>query len=371
MARGLGIDPVDRPREAVAHPDRAVTERDAARAVANLNRLPDRVGRGIDTVDSVVGGVRHPDRARAVGHGRRRRADGYVRDDAVRLRVDEADRVPGSGLERLAPATPAEGEDGDRHSGCDHCHGGQENRPTPPRTRLGDLLGTQRRKVGLEPFDVELGQRLGTIDVLEPIGAQVAYRHASDIVLDQLPRCAREQHLTAVRDRSDARRSMHPEPDVPLVSDGGLSRVQAHAHTHLLALGPVVLCQSALSHYGSAESRVCAREGEEERVTLRVDLAPFARVYRFPQNAPMVGEDVAIPLPELLQQPGRSLDVREQEGDGPTWELGHLTIPTPAVRRCQVDAVEQPPREGARRPREFSNVREARLPTQHRSPLTS
>ena len=70
---------------------------------------------------------------------------------------------------------------------------------------------------------------------------------------------------------------MHPEPDVPLVPNGGLSRVQSHAHAHLAVIGPRVLGQYALGCNGGGESRVSAGESEEKRVPLGIDLATVAR----------------------------------------------------------------------------------------------
>jgi hypothetical protein len=60
-----------------------------------------------------------------------------------------------------------------------------------------------------------------------------------------------------------------------------------------------------------------AAEGDEERVALRVDLLAPVRGEDLPQQPLLVGQQFAVPSPaELLEQPGRALDVREQEGDG-------------------------------------------------------
>ena len=69
-----------------------------------------------------------------------------------------------------------------------------------------------------------------------------------------------------------------------------------------------------------------ARKRDEEGVPLRVDLD--ARVLRegIPQNPPVLGEEVGVCRPVLLEEPRRALDVGEEEGDGATRELAHGSI---------------------------------------------
>src|SRR5262249_56173075 len=64
-------------------------------------------------------------------------------------------------------------------------------------------------------------------------------------------------------------------------------------------------------------------EGEEERVALRVDLLPARRAERLAQDAALAAEHLGVPVAELLQEGGRALDVREQEGDGAAWKRAH------------------------------------------------
>jgi hypothetical protein len=53
-------------------------------------------------------------------------------------------------------------------------------------------------------------------------------------------------------------------------------------------------------------------EGDKERVALRVD-----RDERLTQQAMVIGHQLAVAISaEILEQPRRALDVREQEGDG-------------------------------------------------------
>ncbi len=99
----------------------------------------------------MVVGVRDPVRSLAHGHVRGCRADTDVRDQPVRGAVNEADRVAGGGIDRLAAPVLAEGEDGDGDGGGDHAgEGGEKDRPASQRVWLCDLLRPERREVRLE-----------------------------------------------------------------------------------------------------------------------------------------------------------------------------------------------------------------------------
>jgi hypothetical protein len=76
--------------------------------------------------------------------------------------------------------------------------------------------------------------------------------------------------------------------------------MQSHAHAHLAPFGPLVLGVSPLGDCGGSQGRVCAGEGEEERVSMGVDLTAIARFRRLSQDAPVVGQNGAVPLPSRL-----------------------------------------------------------------------
>jgi hypothetical protein len=67
-----------------------------------------------------------------------------------------------------------------------------------------------------------------------------------------------------------------------------------------------------------------AREGEEERVALRVDLASTGRAERLADDPAMLRENLAVRLPELLEERSRALDVGEDERDRARRQLRHL-----------------------------------------------
>ncbi|CAN5296444.1 hypothetical protein BH09ACT13_BH09ACT13_04620 [soil metagenome] len=126
-------------------------------------------------------------------------------------------------------------------------------------------------------------------------------------------------------DGSDPRRAMHSHADVALLADDGLTRVQPHPHADLATVGPVVLGERALRDDRRSESRIRTREREEERVSLRVDLAPAALGRGLADGALVLCPDGAVALAQVLEQPRRPLDVGEEECDGAGRQLGHTS----------------------------------------------
>ncbi len=106
------------------------------------------------------------------------------------------------------------------------------------------------------------------------------------------------------------------EADVPLLADCGLARVQSHAHPYPAAIGPLVLGQGPLGNDRGPHGCVRACKGEEERVSLRVDLTPTVALGRLADDALVLAQDLAVAGAEPLQECRRALDVREEEGDG-------------------------------------------------------
>src|SRR3954469_11446539 len=100
-------------------------------------------------------------------------------------------------------------------------------------------------------------------------------------------------------------------------------------------------------------------KGDEEGVTLGVDLDPVMTVDRASQGSPVVGEEIGVSRPVLMDQPGRALDIGEQEGDGAGREVAHGPImPSPAG--------------GAREPgRHILAPPRTALPSEPRLPMTS
>ena len=104
---------------------------------------------------------------------------------------------------------------------------------------------------------------------------------------------------------------VHLLPDVSLVAQARLSGVQADTQVDRAG-------SERTRHLGS--SRECSWsgwEGEEERVSLRIDLDPAVRRAGRTHHPPVLGERLVVCLvPDLLEELRRSLHVGEEEGDG-------------------------------------------------------
>ena len=72
--------------------------------------------------------------------------------------------------------------------------------------------------------------------------------------------------------------------------------------------------QRDLALDGGEQGVACAREGDEERVSLRVDLVAAVSSEGRPQQTLMLAEHLSVAVPQLLDEPRRPLDVREEEG---------------------------------------------------------
>ncbi len=96
-------------------------------------------------------------------------------------------------------------------------------------------------------------------------------------------------------------------------------------------IGPVR--QRALSVLGSRHRIRGTAERDKERVALRIDLDAVVRRERGPQTAAMLVQRVAVTVAELLQQPRRALDIREEQRDDTRREVPrHGKNPTPRPR---------------------------------------
>jgi hypothetical protein len=110
---------------------------------------------------------------------------------------------------------------------------------------------------------------------------------------------------------------MDVDADVALLGDERLARVEAHAHADEAGL------ERNLAVDSRSERVRGLRESNEERVSLRVHLDAAVPAEAFTQRGPMLAECSGVGVAELVQQPRRRLDVREEEGDGPGGQPGH------------------------------------------------
>ena len=102
--------------------------------------------------------------------------------------------------------------------------------------------------------------------------------------------------------------------------------MQAHADADGLAARPPRLGVDTLRLDGGRDRVARTWEDEEERVALRVDLDPVEGRERVADHHPVHGQHLVVAVVESLEELRRLLDVREDEGDRSTRQLGHAPI---------------------------------------------
>jgi hypothetical protein len=133
---------------------------------------------------------------------------------------------------------------------------------------------------------------------------------------DEITRRTGEEHLTAVAGCGDSGSAMDVRACIPQLSELRLPRVQAYPNPNRC------LPQRSLrvSRRGDRIGR--ARERNEERIALRVDLHPTVPRPDRAQLTVVLSEKVGVlSIADFLQEPCRSLDVRKEERDGAGREI--------------------------------------------------
>ena len=178
---------------------------------------------------------------------------------------------------------------------------------TDQRRRLDRQVRAMERPQRRELSLAELVEPLRRRQILEAVLAQVApFRPGAEKPLGRI----REDDLAAVAGTHDPCCAVHVGADVSLVGNSGLTRVNAHTNAHRP-------CAESVLGLTRGRDRVArAREHDEERISLRVDLDSAVSRERRAQHATMLGKHVRIPVTELVEQACRTLDVREEQRDG-------------------------------------------------------
>jgi hypothetical protein len=194
--------------------------------------------------------------------------------------------------------------------------------------------------------------------ILQSIRTQVATRR---IVTDEVPGRLRQQHLTAVTGRHHPRRSVNVKADVVTLDETRFTGVQPHPHPHGAARRPTLAGERPLTVGGGADGVARRRERNEQRVSLRSDLATAVCHESRPKQLTMGLQQRRIGVARPPQEPGRPLNVCEQEGDRATRNRVHPRQATPP------DLHRQPRRFRSARPC-FSVADEQAQPSVERCP---
>ena len=180
------------------------------------------------------------------------------------------------------------------------------------------------REVGRQPGDHEIvePQRIG--EVLETVKPQIAQDHTvRQGLFDETRGRVREDHLAAMADRGDAGRAIHVDPEVVVTAERALTGVHADADADLRSVGPGVRRKPSLG-LRRREHRAGRRaEDREERVALGPDLDPAPPVDGLAHDHAVRVLQLSVGFgTERLEQPGRALDIREQERHDPRGQIG-------------------------------------------------
>ncbi len=186
----------------------------------------------------------------------------------------------------------------------------EERRRRYGQVRLVERL--QRREV----VRSELVDAFRGGEVLEAVLAQIAQLGS----VHEARRRRRDEHLRPVPGRRNPRRPMHIDADVALLRDERRPRVNADPHPDR----PVG--ERVRQLRGRRQCPRCGREGDEERVALRVHLDPAMRRRTRPgARAGAPPEQPHTLRPKLVQEPRRTLHIRKQERDRAAGQLAHAS----------------------------------------------
>jgi hypothetical protein len=264
----------------------------------------------------------------AGGNGPRLEPDGDLAHDLVRPWVDHADVVR---TDRGKAARPIS----EQQDGCE-ARGEDEERqecerepPTPERHRRDGGRGhiaTHGGKGLGQTIRSRLVETHETVEVFQALLAEVAQGDVKILlllVLEQRLRRLGDKDLAAMGRRADARRTMDGKTRVPAILSRNLAGVEAHPDLDLDTVGPGMGTKRELTLDRGQQRLARACERDEERIALRVDLVTVVSLEGPPEHALMVAEDRAVVIAQLLHEPRRALDIREEEGDSASGRLDH------------------------------------------------
>ena len=190
---------------------------------------------------------------------------------------------------------------------------------------------------------LELVEALRSRQILEPELSEIACGSGQ-----QLLRRRRQKHLAAVRRRADPGRLVNVEPEVHVLHQQGLPGVKSHPAAHRFRLRPRMTGERALALGRGRRAGVRLREGDEEGVALPVDLDPAVTREHVAQQGVVVGDHGRPAWTELVGEPGRSLDIGEQQRHPAGGQLPHRGVASRGQPTGRVTARARPVRRQAR-----------------------
>ena len=78
-----------------------------------------------------------------------------------------------------------------------------------------------------------------------------------------------------------------------------------------------------LGGLGGADGVFCVAERDEETIALCIDLSTAVVPEHLAEEPPAISQDIGLAVAELVQETGRTLDVREEEGHPSRRQFSH------------------------------------------------
>ena len=276
-----------------------------------------------DHVGAARPGFGEPDRGRDSRRDQARLAHGLERDEehAVRVAIGCV-----RGDLQGEPGLPGAAGPGQRHEAV----GGQElpgfgELALPPDERRElrrevvrpGIERGQRREIHPQPVGDDLAERLRLPEVLQPVASETVQRDpAGETRGDERADRVRDDHLAAVRCCRDPGRAVDVQAHEARRRFRRLAGVEAHPNVDLDTFWPRLGGEGPLPLHGGHDRLDRAVEDDEERVALGRLLASAVVGEGCPQECRLSLEDRGVRrAAERFEQPGRALDVREQEGE--------------------------------------------------------
>src|SRR5215467_9993333 len=125
--------------------------------------------------------------------------------------------------------------------------------------------------------------------------------------------------------------AMYVHANVAFRGQRRFARVQPHAHAHGHTFRPGMSSEGAL-RLNDCQHRVSSTsKGDEEAITLGIDLVAIPLLEGGTQHLPALRQHTAIAVTQLLEQVSRFFDVSEEQGDRSCWEAAQrgFTLPIP------------------------------------------
>jgi hypothetical protein len=130
----------------------------------------------------------------------------------------------------------------------------------------------------------------------------------------------------------DACSLLHVQPDVAFGGALRLAGMQPDAYTEHHPLRPGMVGEGTLHGDGSRDRIRRAGKGDEEGIPLGIDLVAVPAFEGGAQQVAIVGQHVAVPLLQPLEEGGGPFEIAEEQCKGSGWHVRHSRSPQYAYR---------------------------------------